>query len=376
MPCSSASQAGSEPVKRRYTEKVECPNCYQVYDVPDKRIPIGKEIAFPCPACKGTIKLDLRSKSAQNDTPPSHREQEQQQKTSAPSIPSVKKQPNSEALKKRILGTVRDLPPMPQTVHKARDIMSSPTSSFKDLAKILETDPAIATKVLRMANSSYYGLGGKVSSIQHASVVLGHNTIGDLMTMAGTSTLLGNTLKGYRLDAGDLWRHSMGVAFGSRIIANKKNPALANDAFAAGIIHDIGKLILDQYIFERREAFEEFMVDVQQSFLSAEKQILGFEHSEIAYEVCKSWHIPEALTAAIRYHHNPSQSGGKELVYIVHMADSITIMTGMGAGIDGMLYQMDDKAMEFLGLQEEDLNDIMGEVVESVEKITEQMDED
>ena len=73
----------------------------------------------------------------------------------------------------------------------------------------------------------------------------------------------------------------MGVAFGSRIIADKKSPALANDAFAAGLIHDSGKLILDKHVLERKETFEEFMAGGQQSFLSAEKQILGFDHSEM-----------------------------------------------------------------------------------------------
>jgi len=340
-----------------------------VYDIADERLPIGEEIAFPCPVCKGTVELDLRSKSAQDSAPPSQMSQKEQQKRSATSIPSAKKQPSGEALKKRILRTVSDLPPMPQTVHKAREIMANPSSSFKELAKVLETDPAVATKVLRMANSSYYGLSGEVSSIQHASVILGHKTIGDLMTIAGTSSLLSNILKGYGLDAGDLWQHSMGVAFGSKIIANKKRPGLADDAFAAGIIHDAGKLILDKYILERKEAFEEFMADGQQSFLSAEKQILGFDHAEIAYAVCKSWHVPEALTIAIRYHHDPCQSEGSELAYIVHVADSIAIMTGMGTGIDGMSYQMDDNAMEFMNLQEAELTDIMTELVESVEKI-------
>ena len=263
---------------------------------------------------------------------------------------------------------------MPQTVFKVREIIADPKSSFKELSEILETDQAMAARVLKIANSAYYGLSGKISSIQHASVVLGHKTLGEIMTMAGTSGLLGNRLKGYGLEAGDLWRHSLGVAFGSKIIATKKNPPLANDAFAAGLIHDAGKLILDRHILERKEAFEEFMADGQQSFLNAEKQILGFDHSEIASEVCKSWRVPQTLTIPIRYHHYPSQSKGDTLAYIVHMADAIAMMTGLGLGIDGLLYQMDDKAAEFLGLQQQDVSNIMDEVVESVENIAEQMD--
>ncbi|MGA8179018.1 MAG: hypothetical protein WB792_03095, partial [Desulfobacterales bacterium] len=82
--------------------------------------------------------------------------------------------------------------------------------------------------------------------------------------------------------------------------------------------------------------------------------------------------IPEPLTVAIRYHHHPSESNGSELAYIVHVADAIAMMTGLGMGIDGTLYQMDDAAMAFLNLQEKDVNDIMGNVLEAVQKISEQ----
>ncbi|MBE9581050.1 MAG: zinc-ribbon domain-containing protein [Proteobacteria bacterium] len=339
--------------------RVECSNCHKVFDIPDERLPKGKQIAFPCPACQESIQLDLRAESGQAGASSSQTEQ--------------RDLPKGDALKKKILRTVKNLPPMPQSVLKAREIMANPNSDFKELAELLETDQAIAARVLKLANSSYYGLSGKVSSIQHASVVLGHKALAELITMGGTASILGNTLGGYGLEAGDLWRHSLGVAFGSRIIANRKNPELSNDAFASGLIHDSGKLILDPHILERKELFHEFMANGQQSFLAAEKQILEFDHSEIASEVCKNWNIPQALTIAIRYHHYPSRSQGNQLAYIVHMADAISMMTGLGLGVDGMHYQIDDDAMEFLDLQEEDLNVIMEEVLESVQKISEQM---
>jgi putative nucleotidyltransferase with HDIG domain len=184
--------------------------------------------------------------------------------------------------------------------------------------------------------------------------------------------LLGNKLEGYWLDSGALWKHSLAVAFGSRIIANTIKPALSNDAFTSGLIHDVGKLILDQHVKERWELFQNFMDDGEHTFLEAEKKILDLDHAEVASEVCKKWNIPEPLTVAIRYHHHPSQSNGSELAYIVHVADAIAMMTSLGMGIDGTLYQMDDTAMEFLNLREENLNDIMGQVLEAVQKIAEQ----
>jgi HD-like signal output (HDOD) protein len=273
-------------------------------------------------------------------------------------------------LKKRILKSVGDLPSMPQVVFKAREVLADADSSFEDLAKILESDPAMATRILKMANSPYYGLMGEVSSIQHASVVLGYKTLGDLITMAGTSELMGKTLEGYELDAEDLWRHSMGVAFGSRLIAEKKNPSLINDAFAAGLIHDVGKLILDKYILERKSDFNSFMNGGGRSFLEAEKELLGFDHSEIAAEVCKHWRVPQVITEAIQYHHFPSKTDSGDLTHIVHMADAAAMLTGLNLGVDGINYEVDEKTAEILGLSEEDITNIMLEVVESVENVS------
>ena len=341
---------------------VTCLNCHKVYNIPDERLPQKDSFAFPCPACKKTIKLDLRSPSSQcaTDDRPSRQDTGQEQ-------------PTGEALKRLILKTIHDLPPMPQTVMKARDIMKKPNSSFEELAAVLSIDQAIAAKVLKLANSAYYGFMGQVSSIQHASVMLGLKTLEQLITVAGASNLLGKKLEGYEQDAGDLWQHSLGVAFGSKIIANRENPALADDAFAAGLIHDAGKLALDLHISDRKETFRHFMADGQGSFLLAEKEILGFDHAEIASELCKNWHVPESLATAIRYHHDPALSNDDKLSYIVHTADAIAMMSGIGAGIDGMLYQMDGNAFEFLGLEEEDVSEIIVEVVESVQKISDEM---
>jgi HD-like signal output (HDOD) protein len=280
-----------------------------------------------------------------------------------------KAQPKGEALKKQILRKVTQLPPMPQTVLKARQIMSREGSSFDELAEVLKTDQAIASKLLKLSNSSYYGMRGKVSSLQHASVVLGLNTLKDIIMMAGASSLLASELSGYGLDAGDLWQHSLGVAFGAKMIAEKKAPELAEDAFVAGLIHDCGKLALDESIVERRAVFQNFMSAGDQSFLKAEKDILGFDHSEMAYALCRQWSVPESINAAIRYHHNPILSNGDKLACLVHMADALAMMSGMGAGVDGMAYEMDHRAMEMLNFKEDEIPETMEQMVETVMEV-------
>ena len=192
---------------------------------------------------------------------------------------------------------------MPQVIMKARQVMADPNSSLKDIGSVLETDQAIAAMVLKMANSAYYGLIGMVSSIQHASVVLGHKTLNELITVAGTSQLLGSALKGYGMGSGDLWRHSLAVAFGCKVIADKNAPSLSNDAFSAGLIHDAGKLVLDSHIQQFQQDFKNLNGDDQMVLSPAEKTVLGFDHAEIAFELCKQWNIPPAQSDAIRYHH-------------------------------------------------------------------------
>jgi len=256
---------------------------------------------------------------------------------------------------------------MPQVVQKARKVLASPNSSFKDLAIIFVTDQAIATRVLKMANSAYYGLSQRVSSIQQASVILGHKTLAELITVASTSDLMSKDLKGYGLEAGALWQHSLAVAFGSRLIAKKKNPDASDDAFAAGLIHDSGKLVLDKYILERKETFENYMANDHESFLAAEKDILGFDHAEIASEVCKAWNVPDDVADGIKYHHVPSAAQGENLANILHVADGIAMMSGLGTGVDALSYEIDEQAIKSLDLKSNEVSKLMDQVVASVQ---------
>jgi HD-like signal output (HDOD) protein len=337
--------------------KLECQACHKVYQIPEERLPKDKEIAFPCPACKATIRLN---RSAEPSAP----------RSPAPAPEGDFLQ--GDGLKARIVKRVTEVPPMPQTVFKARELLGDPRSSFDQLASILESDQGIATRVLKMSNSAFYGMMGKVSSLQHASRVLGFKTLAEIVSMAGASTILGGMLKGYQLSAGDLWKHSLAVAFGAKLIAGKKKPDLLNDAFAAGLIHDSGKLVLDPYVAERKTVFEEFMAGDPKPFLKAEKEILGFDHAEIAFELCKAWNVPQPLIKAVRYHHSPGIHK-EDLVQIIHLADGIAMMSGIGAGLDGLNYELDEDTMKTLGIEEEEMSEIMAEVVESVQRIATEM---
>ena len=346
--------------------KIRCPHCEKEYTIQDEHLKTYKgDIMLPCPNCKGKIHINMKRSSSSEIT---------DSQSATGKVPEgIPDEAESQALKERIFKTLKDLPPMPQVAQKARKLLSDPNSSFTDLAKIIETDQGIVTRVLKMANSSYYGMSGNVSSVQHASVVLGSKTLMELLNLACSSEILGKNLQGYDLEAGDLWTHSLAVANASQIIAKKRHPHLEQDAFSAGLIHDVGKIILDPYVFERKEEFQFFVQDGRESFLYAEKQILGFDHAELASEVCELWQIPKHIALSIRYHHDPEPSEGDDLSYIVHMADAIAIMSGIGAGIDGMLYRIHDNAMDHLRLNQDDLLDIMAQVAQYVERVTQEV---
>ena len=291
--------------------------------------------------------------------------------TPAPRTPLVKKQPNGMALEYGLLKTMGELPVMPHIIFKAQEIISDKDSSAKELARVIEVEPSVTTKILKLANSAYYGLSGKVSSIRHACSLIGYKTLGEIITLAAISNMMDKRLKGYELDSGTLWRHSLAVALGSKNIAKKRYPDLGIAAFTTGIIHDVGKLMLDQQVCDRKGAFELFMGDGQKTFLDAEKHILGFDHAHIAAEFCHKWNITKMQSQAVRYHHCPSRSQDNTLAYILHVADVIAMRCDLGTGMDSMLYQVEKGALEFLGLRKEDESEIISDVYESVGKIEE-----
>jgi len=353
-----------------------CSNCHKTYTITDGKLPATKKLAFPCPDCGHRIELNLCDNTS-GDTV----SLEKTGVAAAPASAPTDEKQTAEELKKRILSNLSGLPPMPQIVFKAHEIMEDPNSGTKKVAELIETDQAIAAKVLKMANSAYYGMSGKVSSIQHAAVVLGDKALGELVTLAGTSSLLSNKLYGYAMDSGELWRHSMTVAFGSKIMAQRYMPQLENDAFSVGLIHDVGKLVLDRPVLNRKSVFDEFMDSGDKTFLSAENRILGFDHAEIGYDICQQWQIPDSLAKAIRYHHRPSAASDDSLVCIVSMADTIANMAAamsmagrIQSGIDAVMYMVDDTVMERLALGEKDIGVIMESALDAVEKIMLEID--
>jgi len=274
-----------------------------------------------------------------------------------------------EELKSRIVKSIKDLPPMPQVVTKIQHLISDLNSDTTKLAAIIESDQAIAAKVLKMANSAFYGMSGRISSIQQASLLLGYQTLGEIVTMAGTADILSGTMPGYGYNSRELWIHSLSVAVAAKMIAEMKNKDVVHEAHTAGLIHDVGKIILDRYVAEKKDQISAYMTQEEKTFLDAERHFFGFDHADIASEICQTWKISEKITLAIGSHHRPSISNADELSYILHVADYIAMMGGIGYDDDDSLCELENGAMDFLKLRQEDVSDTMLKVLEAVDQL-------
>ncbi len=344
--------------------KVACNNCGQSYNLPDERLPQGRKVNFPCPACKSKVTLDLRSPEKEEGASESDRQ------VFKPLAETSESALAGEDLKKKILQSVKDLPPMPKVLFKAREVMADPKSSFKDVAAIIETDQAIAARVLKVANSAYYGLSGMVNSIHQATVVLGQQTLEQVITMVSSSSLLGKRLKGYNLNAGVLWKHSLAVALGSRMIAAKRAPALESDAFSVGLIHDAGKLALNKYLEQKKQEVQRFFNDHSASSLLAERHVLGFDHTEIAEDLCRKWKLPDSHAEAMRYHHDPVSSGDNQLAHVIYLANYLAKEAGYGSDPCADVTPLEETSLKALTLKQADIEDLSADLSAAVEEIT------
>jgi len=265
------------------------------------------------------------------------------------------------SLKNAILQTMEDLPPNLQTVLKAKKTLANEDADFEALKRVLETDQSMVAKILKIANSSYYGMSGKISSLKHAITMLGLKTLCQVITLAGTGNFLNQPLKGYNFTEKEVRDHSLAVGFGSRSLAALVSPAAEEDAFIAGLLHDAGKIMLSPYVAEHQLSLK---AGAQNAICDLEKRVLECDHTEIAADVFSQWRFPDSVVDAIRFHHAPDQSGGTELAYILNAADTLAKVKQDDVAIYEIDSVLEDNVSDFLGLEQEDVAAIFIEMKE------------
>ncbi|MBL8877727.1 MAG: HDOD domain-containing protein [Phycisphaerales bacterium] len=270
----------------------------------------------------------------------------------------------------RIVQKISALPRLPMTSMRLMQLLSNPDSSVRDVVEVIRFDPVVTAELLKICNSASIGLMRKIESVTDAARLLGTNRIFQLVMAAHTRTMLGSSQDGYGIPAGALWKHSVAVALAVERLARSLAREQVGQAFTAGLLHDIGKIILNTSVGADYAKIAELVKQGGVSFCEAEKSILGFTHAEIGARVGERWELPEAIVRAIRYHHEPEFCEPHDaIVDLTHIADIVCLQIGVGGGDDAMYYRIDGAAMERQGLKLSTLETVGAEVIVELKSI-------
>jgi len=272
---------------------------------------------------------------------------------------------------RRFIEQIDNLPSLPSIVTKLIQVVNSPDTSAEDAAKLIQKDPALTTKMLRLANSAFYGIPRSISSVSSAVVILGFNTIRSLVLSASVMKLFASTGRpAVNKDA--FWKHSIVCAMAAKTIVRKYINIRMMDpesAFCAGILHDIGKLIFSEFA---QKDYTEVCAFAQKNgvpLLIAERQLLGISHADIGRILADKWALPLDLEYALVYHHNPAEADSLiDLVTTVHVANSITHSLGLGLWENEAVTGEWDQARSVLRISDSDYSSIVQTIGDDVEK--------
>jgi len=244
------------------------------------------------------------------------------------------------------------LRPVPQVALKISRMLNSDDNSLKEIAKEIRTDQIISAKVIQLCNSAFMGLKSKVSSVDQAIVLLGEKTLLKIVLQSSMELFYQDIEKGYSLTKGGLYFHAMATATAAEQIAKITKKAKPDIAYTAGLLHDIGKIVLDQFIAQVFPTFFDRIFNEKEDILPVEENLLGIDHSAAGKRLAELWKLPNILQEAIANHHNPENSEiNSELTHIVYFADLIISRFHTGMEIDRLNTNNFGNRLALLGLK-------------------------
>lgn len=250
--------------------------------------------------------------------------------------------------------SVSALATLPEVTSRIISTVEDPRSSAGKLHEIICHDPALLARILKVVNSSFYGLPGQIGSIERAIVLLGLNAIKNIAVAAS----LGQLFRGVRLCPGytakDLWSHCIAVGLTARELARMLELPIADEAFLAGMIHDIGILMELQTWPEQLSRVCNVIKLDGGDFCKAEREILNVDHQALGKALAQHWKFPQSCQQVAGFHHDPSEvtDGSRTLVTVVHVADTLCCRGGFGFNLTAIHQDLDSAAMADAGIDD------------------------
>ncbi len=249
-------------------------------------------------------------------------------------------------------GVLERVPPFPRAAREAIEVLDSEHYEIGKIAPVLESDPALAARVLRVANSPFYGLSGQIAAVRDACIVLGQHTLRNLV-MAAAIIEAFKDLPSSGIHYVDMWRHCLHTALIGRKLAGLVGEN-EDVAYTAGLLHDVGELFMVLLFADQALEIQRRLETGHEPPEQVEQQILGFDHAMLTAAIAEDWRLPEPVVKAIRAHHDV-QGDVDRLATLIHIADTFSAAMSAGDEPNALLERLSDAVLERLGLSADQL---------------------
>jgi putative nucleotidyltransferase with HDIG domain len=268
-----------------------------------------------------------------------------------------------------ILILIKHVPPFPKVAQRVMDLLKEDDVNATQLAEVIKYDQAITANVLKMCNTSYFGLPRRVTSLDDALVVLGHDTLKDIIIASSSAKFYTGTVgAGYQLEKGDMWKHSVAVGIMAKLLVEHVKGVDPGSAFTCGLLHDIGKRFLSAFVSDDFEQIMEKVGAGKASFTSAEEELIGMDHAKLGGMILEKWEFGPDLVEAVKYHHDPEALNMAPLTAVIALSNSLVISMGIGVGADGLAAEVQGEGLKKIGVSPATLQLCMMDLLEEMEK--------
>jgi len=275
-----------------------------------------------------------------------------------------------------ILKDLESIPTLPAIVSKIIEVANDKNSTAKDLNNLISKDQSLTARTLKLANSAYYGFPRTISKITEAIVVLGFNTVKGIALSASVCHMYKDTKEILGFSPNKLWEHSVGVAICSELIAKKINFKDLEELFILGIVHDIGILIILEFLKSKLNTILYRTKNEKQRLSDVEKEELGIDHAALGKRLAAQWKLPRIMGEVIAFHHTPQYAFGesKLATSIVYLADIICRLKKIGHDGEYYIPPLSKEAFDNVGFNKDDIKIIADELDSELEKASDFLD--
>ena len=268
---------------------------------------------------------------------------------------------------------IKTLPTLPVIVTRVLEVTDSANASANELGDVIANDVSLSAKVLNLANSAFYGFTRRITTIRQAVVVLGFDTVRSLALSVSVFDALKGSNGHVSFDREAFWMHSVGCGTAARLVGKLVGCRDTGTLFVAGLLHDLGKVILDTYFHDLYQEVVEDMVAEGRPATEVERDLLDIDHAEVGGWLAERWSFPAVLVAPIAHHHDPMSSGAEHLreTLIVHLSNILVKRHGIGLCYETVPQRLSREVASELQLNRERVTSLRESLDKEREHITE-----